>query len=66
VPQRAAVAGWAMQVAAPPPGVVRDGYESGCGCEMASAGEGSQVACADQQRGAEDGPKPGMDWMIIA
>ncbi len=59
MPQRAAVAQRAVQVASAPAGVIRDGHQSGRGSKVTGAGEGAQVTSADQQRGAEEGTEAG-------
>ena len=59
VPERAAIAQRAVQVAGAPTRVVRDGHESGCCSKVAGIGEGAQVAGTDQQRGAEERAEAG-------
>ena len=59
VPQRSAVAARFVQVAGSSAGVVGDRHQTGCGGQVAGAGEGAEVAGGDQQLGAQDGPETG-------
>jgi hypothetical protein len=62
--QRAAVTAGLVQVPGLAPGVVGDRDQAGRSGEMAGAGICRQVSCGHQEGRAQDGPNPGMDWMI--
>src|SRR5215217_3806522 len=59
MPQRPTVAARLVQVAGSTAGVVRHGHEPGRCAEMPGGLVGPEVACGDQQLGAEDGPEAG-------